>query len=323
MNALVKTEGGALAHAGDPKMALAEVLQHVQLVQQVLREVMVKDVHYGTIPGTDKPTLYQAGADVLAMVFRIAPEIETEDLSTADVIRYRVKVRGRHQLTGIVLGEGVGECSGAEEKYRWRRAVSDDEYDDSPATLRRIKYGKSYKAKQIRTEPADAANTVLKMATKRAKLAMILNVTGASAVFGQDLEDLPEELREAFTGRARPPGGDGQGQQQQAPAVWPADLFDKQLPRWTKAVAEGLKTPDDIIAWAVSKGPLTPEQEATIRALRKAGAETVEDATPAPAPAPTEAAAPAPAPAPAADDTAPWVDDMNAAEAAQQKGGDE
>jgi hypothetical protein len=51
-------------------------------------------------------------------------------------------------------------------------------------------------------------------------------------------------------------------------AVWPAESFANQLTRWTKAVAEGLKTPDEILATARSKGTVTPEQEAAIRALK-------------------------------------------------------
>ena len=53
-----------------------------------------------------------------------------------------------------------------------------------------------YTVQQVRTESADLANTVLKMACKRAKIAMVLNVTAASDMFGQDLEDLDAALRE-------------------------------------------------------------------------------------------------------------------------------
>lgn len=56
-------------------------------------------------------------------------------------------------------------------------------------------------------------------------------------------------------------------QQQQAPAVWPTDAFATQLPRWTKAIQAGLKTHDDIVALAKSKGELTAEQEQAIRAV--------------------------------------------------------
>ena len=276
MNAIVEMpQRGIVQSTG--RLSAAEVVQHAVVVQEVMRAVMKKDVHYGTIPGTPKPTLYQPGADVLCMTFRIAPEFEVEDLSTADVIRYRVTCKGVHQATGVTLGSGLGECSVGEEKYKWRKAICDDEFNDTPQHLRRVKYargkgGSVYKQHQVRTEPADLANTVLKMANKRAKIAMVLAVTAASDMFGQDLEDLDATLQEHFADAepAREP------EQPPAPATWPADKFSEQLPRWTRAVAEGLKTPSDIVAWASAKGALTAEQTKQINALKRADAPAAE-----------------------------------------------
>lgn len=52
------------------------------------------------------------------------------------------------------------------------------------------------------------------------------------------------------------------------PPTWPADAFATQLPRWKRAVEAGLKTAADIEALAASKGALTAEQLAAIRALK-------------------------------------------------------
>jgi hypothetical protein len=102
------------------------------------------------------------------------------------------------------------------------------------------------------------------MAAKRAKIAMVLNVTAASDMFGQDLEDLDGALQEHLAGKGdQPPAS-------KEPATWPAEAFATQLPRWTKAVEAGLKTAADIEAMATSKGALTPEQLAAIRALKPA-----------------------------------------------------
>jgi hypothetical protein len=64
---------------------------------------------------------------------------------------------------------------------------------------------------QVRTEPADLANTILKMASKRAKIAMTLNVTAASDAFTQDAEDVSERLRQAV---ADEEGGEATGNEQ-------------------------------------------------------------------------------------------------------------
>ena len=176
-----------------------EVRAQVNLIQEVLRGVMKNDTHYGTIPGTQRPTLYKAGAEKILMTFRIAAAMkQVDDLSTADAIRYRVTIQGVGQASGIILGEGVGECSSDEEKYKWRRPVHQNEYDAAPNDRKREKWTRDGKVwQQVRVDPADVANTVLKMASKRALVAMTLVVTAASDVFVQDLEDLPEEVRES------------------------------------------------------------------------------------------------------------------------------
>lgn len=176
------------------RMSVTDVIQHVRAVQEVMQSVMKDGLHFGTVPGTDKPMLYKQGAEKLCLAFKIASEYRIEDLSTSDTARFRVVCVGIHQTTGVVLGQGLGECSSAEEKYRWRKAVCKEEFESTAEHLRRVKYGRKsggfYTADQVRTESADVANTVLKMAAKRAQVAMTLNVTAAGDIFGQDLEDL-------------------------------------------------------------------------------------------------------------------------------------
>ena len=46
--------------------------------------------------------------------------------------------------------------------------------------------------------------------------------------------------------------------------VWPDDAFAKQLPKFRKALVDG-RTVDEVIAWAQTKGRLTPAQLADIR----------------------------------------------------------
>lgn len=178
----------------------AQIRARVNRIQEVMLAVMKKDVHFGTIPGTPKPTLYKAGSEVILATFHIAVNPIVDDLSTPDAARYRVACQGLLP-SGEIVGVGIGEASSDEEKYRWRRVVCDAEWDATPVDRKRIKWqkkqGQVEEIKQIRTEPADIANTVLKMAKKRAQIDMTLTATAASDVFAQDIEDLPDEVREA------------------------------------------------------------------------------------------------------------------------------
>jgi len=269
MNQVVELKsGGALAASQSPgRMAVADIIQHVATVQEVMRAVMKPDVHYGKIPGAgDKPTLLKPGAEVLCMTFRIADTYEVEDLSTSDMIRYRVNCIGTHQTTGIVLGSGLGEASSSEEKYKWRKAVCKEEFEATPANMRRAKFAKAkgggfYMQEQVRTEPADLANTVLKMANKRAKMAMTLNVTAASDCFTQDLEDMDEAMRDHLA-RHDPEGAAAQP----ALPAYTDENFQKNLPIWRGLIESGKKTADQVLKNVSLVAVMTDDQIAMVRA---------------------------------------------------------
>ena len=192
---------GSLVAASSSQAILsaADIKAQVKRVQEVMRAVMEEGTHYGTVTRGGKPSLWKAGSEVLLSTFRIAVDPEVEELSTPDEIRYRITCRGRHIPTGLMVGGGVGEASTSEEKYKWRAAVCDEEFDETEETHRRIKYGWEWgerrgekvttRVQQVRTQPADLANTVLKMAKKRAQIDLTLTALAASDIFVQDYED--------------------------------------------------------------------------------------------------------------------------------------
>lgn len=176
-----------------------EIRAHVNLIQEVMKAVMKENTHYGIIPGCQKPSLWKPGAEVLFTTFRISVDPTVDDMSTFDEARFRVTARAVSS-GGIQLGSAVGEASSAEEKYQWREVVCIEEWDATSEDKRRLKWkrGKTaaYSIQQIRTNIADCRNTVLKMAAKRASVALALQVTAASDIFTQDIEDIPAEMRE-------------------------------------------------------------------------------------------------------------------------------
>ena len=200
MNALVTQEQRALAHAQQAgRMAVADIISHVSTVQEVMRAVMKPDVHYGKIPGAgDKPTLLKAGAEVLCMVFRIADSYEVTDLSTPDCIRYRVNCIGTHQASGVVMGSGLGEASSNEEKYKWRKAVCKEEWDETPANMRRVKHAPSLRSERVfRAILSQLARVkrcgvrVVHFSVQHDHLHLIVE--------GQDRHDLSNQMRKLFS----------------------------------------------------------------------------------------------------------------------------
>lgn len=208
MNEMVTAQGAPLELA---PLNAKQLQARLAVIQDVMRHVMKDGSDYGTIPGTDKPTLYKPGAEKLCVTFQLSagkPTTEAVPDFTGDV-RYRVEVP-IFASDGRVLAVGVGECSTGEEKYRWRRPVHENEYTATPEDQRREKWTRSGDVwRQVRVHPADVANTVLKMAHKRAYVHAVIMATAAGAIFTQDIEDLPDGVahddRDARPARVQEP----------------------------------------------------------------------------------------------------------------------
>lgn len=139
-----------------------QVIDRVKAVKKLYESVMEKDQHYGTIPGTSKPTLYKAGAEKILAMFSLAAKTEkTEIRELADGHREYIITIGLYKKeSSDFWGDGSGSCSTMETKYKHSKNI------------------------------ADIYNTVLKMAEKRAMVAAVLKATGVSDIFTQDLEDM-------------------------------------------------------------------------------------------------------------------------------------
>lgn len=185
--------------------------RQVKAINAAMDSIMIKDVHYGVIPGTKQPTLLQPGAQKIGLMFRLAPTFQQSIIELGNGHR---EVRTVCRLTGpngATVGEGVGIASTMESKHRYRGAEL--EITDKPVPQEYWKNkdkallgGSGFVAQKTEVgwfiakkgEPkenpdiADTYNTVSKMSAKRAHVHAIMVTTGASDMFTQDVEDLPE-----------------------------------------------------------------------------------------------------------------------------------
>ena len=206
----------------DFAMTAERVVGQARLIQEVMEKLMKKDEHFGTIPGTKKPSLYKPGAEKLSVTFRLVPkyEIKQTDLSHGHR-EYQVVCTLIHAPTGQFFGQGVGSCTTMEGKYRYRKAEQKCPECGKEGTVIKGKNeygggwlcyqkkggcGAKFKDGDERVEnqnmgrvehdnPADYYNTVLKMAKKRAHVDAVLTATAASDIFTQDVEDMPEVIK--------------------------------------------------------------------------------------------------------------------------------
>ncbi len=249
MTATAAGNGGReLAVLPDRPLSVEAIKEQVQTIQRLLKEVMIKDVHFGIVPGTSKPSLWKAGAEKIAATFQIRRQVVVEDLSHGGEYEYRVKVVGL-SASGMFLGEGVGHYSTLMTKYKWRKAVCQEEFDATPETRRRTTWkwvgskdkGMAVEVNQVRQEPADLANTILKMATKSGDIAMVLSVTAASDVFSQDLDPDDPTNRGA-------PNGNGKGAADRPPAEPPRRSQGPAKPRNNAQTQRASGPPADTIS---------------------------------------------------------------------------
>jgi hypothetical protein len=241
-------------------LSTAQVLAQVQQVQDIMRTVMRKGEHYDTIPGTDKPALLKAGAEKLSFTFRLLPKyrVTARDLPGGH-IRYEVVCELWHE-SGVFAGEGLGNCSTMESKYRWRPAWEDtgeaipenakenkEEYRRQGLGMKKDGGGKWMWVRYLpdraeNPDIADTYNTVLKMAKKRAHVDAAITACAASDIFTQDVEQDAVAEPRVVTPSAQPkvqrPADQVEVLQEIARLVNGANLTDKQKDSWRKDVAQ-------------------------------------------------------------------------------------
>jgi hypothetical protein len=212
-----------------PQASAKDLVARLDAIKEAQKEAMEKNVDYGVIPGTDKPTLFKPGAEKLAALFQLDVQPQNEKRWEEDghlTVISRVTIF--HAPTGARLGSGEGICTTHEKKYGKRTAnltcpscdeetvfrskhPPRDNPDAEPGWFCWAKKGgcgANFAADDEKITGQDRGqidnpdlpdlwNTVDKMATKRALVAAVLIVTGASAVFTQDIEDLPGEARDS------------------------------------------------------------------------------------------------------------------------------
>ena len=174
------------------------ITRHKELTE-LIDKALVRDTDYGIIKGTKNPTLLKPGAERIAVAFgvSIAYEVTEREIDhdrkvswkkrekkwrnqhdgdreftwlevsgeSLGLYRYVVRCDLVSRQTGMSVGNGMGCCSTMESKYIDR--------------------------------PRELENTVLKMASKRALVAAVLNTFGLSDRFTQDMEDMPDHGKEA------------------------------------------------------------------------------------------------------------------------------
>ena len=201
----------------DFEVALEAMKKTRERLKRVHKEVMTKDVDYGVIPGTNKPTLLKPGAEILFKMNRCTPRFERQRSQGDGVHAPHILWDSTCLATdadGVVIAEGSGSCNSFEKKYRYRNADRKCPECGATAIIKSAaQYGGGFvcwkkrdgcgakfgdddaqiteqMAGQVENpDPYEQENTLKKMADKRAMVACALSLQAASGSFTQDLDD--------------------------------------------------------------------------------------------------------------------------------------
>lgn len=226
---------------GTAPMTVDGLKRRADLIQEALAKVLKRGVHFMKIPGAPKDSLLKAGGEKIASMFGFAPKIRIEDLSTKDEKRFRAIVSLHAMPNETFVGEGAGACSSTEERFAWRKPVCKEEYDETDGDFKRHKWiidkdtREPVKIYQIRTNPADQENAVLKRSVKRAFLAAVIGATAASDALEPRDDDEEDDGDEGEKKKSRKPAP---GVQHVTAGI---EKFTKGKGKWWDVVIAGVK----------------------------------------------------------------------------------
>lgn len=141
-----------------------------KLLKEFIQNQMVDGVDFGIIPGCPKPTLFKPGAEKLAQLFGLGVRISMKDKEIdlhSNFAMFSYTMETYHLRTGTVISQCEGSCNSHEIKYRTRKR----------------------QGAQEETPIGDIMNTLMKMAQKRGYVGAIMQATGASDFYTQDIDD--------------------------------------------------------------------------------------------------------------------------------------
>ncbi|MBC8386590.1 MAG: hypothetical protein H8E13_00860 [Actinobacteria bacterium] len=149
----------------------------IEKLVEYMKHHLVEGQDYGTIPGVSKPSLWKSGAEKINFIFNLVPKFEIlKAKEYEEEYSYKISCNLVNRNSGRFMGSGLGFCSSREKKYR-------------------------------SSDPVDIANTIIKMADKRAYIDATLKSTMASFLFTQDLEDGNVNGKDKPKGKSGSTGG--------------------------------------------------------------------------------------------------------------------
>lgn len=209
-----------------PQESLDMVRALSAIVQELRTTEFKAEVDYGVIPGTSKPTLLLPGMEKLMRALRLRAEyVATEKMIDFEngIFFYEYECRLSEVETGLCVSTAIGSANSRETKWRWRNGErvcpncgketiikGKEEYGGGWICFaKKGGCGSKFKDNDAaiigqtvgrveNPDIADQANTICKIAQKRALASAIKCAANVSEFFTVDIEDMPRHSLGSF-----------------------------------------------------------------------------------------------------------------------------
>lgn len=219
-------------------MDLAQAQKSLENLQRFVRSQLHDGRDFGIIPGCKKPSLWKSGAERLLFFHGLACRLDTTSETVVDwktpFFNYCYRATIYNPRNNAVVATADGSCNSKEDKYRYLwvtekklpKGINKDNLESKEIS------GSNGKFTLYRIDNDSIfglANTILKMASKRAFIAATLMACRASDVFTQDESEeeaaAPAEKPKAEAPKTAPAAKAPQESKSDSPAEEPNTVY--------------------------------------------------------------------------------------------------
>jgi len=180
---------------------IQETKESISLLQGMVKDMLIRGIDYGRIPGTPQDSLWDPGASQIIGSFNCYPGqrriLKLDDNEQKIVACVEVPIISR--ATQQEVGSGVGAASTLETKYKYRWVANPQEwgYDEVAIKTFKTKRGKDDEGNETtlyripNPEHSELLNTIVKMASKRAEVDAAESLPGVASVLRQMFSGKP------------------------------------------------------------------------------------------------------------------------------------
>jgi hypothetical protein len=167
----------------------------------MVRDVLIRGIDYGRIPGTPQDSLWDPGASQIIGSFNCycgqRRILKLEESDERIVVCVEVPIVSR--ATQQEVGSGIGAASTLETKYKYRWVANPKQwgYDETAAKAFKTKRGRDDDGNSAilyripNPEHSELLNTIVKMASKRAEVDAAESLPGVASVLRQMFSGKP------------------------------------------------------------------------------------------------------------------------------------